>query len=58
MATYFDDACEEIDAALYSGDLMLDANERAKFKEFLESWARKLAEDEKFYTEEEHAEQH
>jgi len=39
---YFDDACNEIDATLFSGDLMFDEYCRKKFNELLARWGRQM----------------
>ena len=36
--------CDEIDACLFSGDLMEDLRERAEFQKMLDRWQKKLTE--------------
>lgn len=40
MRDYLEKACEEIDAAIFSGDSLYDAKALAEFKEYLERWIR------------------
>jgi hypothetical protein len=37
---YFEDACETIDAALFTGDTLYDEKKRAMLKEYLGRWNR------------------
>ena len=37
-------ACEEIDAEVFSGDMLLDDEDRNEFKEYLERWKRAIFE--------------
>lgn len=38
------DACEEIDAAMFSGDSFDDPDTIREFQEYLDRWNRKIAE--------------
>ena len=42
MRDYIKDACEEIDAAMFSGDAFADAEERKALRDYLERWGREL----------------
>ena len=44
---YFKDSVDEIDAALFSGDLMVNEAARKEFTELLARWGRKMVEWEK-----------
>lgn len=37
---WFENACETIDAALFTGDTLYDDEKRAKLKEYLGRWNR------------------
>jgi hypothetical protein len=40
----FLDLCDNIDASLFSGDILMDDDVRADFKGLLERWAKKTVE--------------
>lgn len=42
MPKYLEDACEEIDAAVFSGDAMFDPLTLIEFEIYLGRWTRKL----------------
>ena len=42
MRDYIKDACEEIDAAMFSGDAFVDAEERKALRDYIERWTREL----------------
>lgn len=42
MSEFFERACEEVDAEVFSGDALLDAHTREEFKEYLGRWDREL----------------
>lgn len=42
MRQYIEDACEEIDAAMFSGDAFLDEEHRKGLIEYMERWQREL----------------
>jgi len=42
MRAYLRRSCEEIDAAVFTGDFMLNDGERAEFRVYLERWQREL----------------
>jgi ADP-dependent phosphofructokinase/glucokinase len=39
---YIEDACEEIDAAFFTGDAFLDEQHRKDITEYIERWQREL----------------
>ena len=41
------DACECVDAAVFSGDVIWDDNSRTQLKEYMGRWQRAIAEHEK-----------
>ena len=42
MNAHLIDACEEIDAAMFSGDSFLEENNRKELKEYIERWQRAM----------------
>lgn len=42
MRDYIDEACETIDAALFSGDAFENTKERIELREYIERWNRQL----------------
>ena len=42
MRKYIEDACEEIDAAMFTGDAFLDEDHRKELTEYIERWQRGL----------------
>ena len=42
MRDYIKDACEEIDAAVFSGGAFADAEERKTLRDYMERWGREL----------------
>lgn len=42
MRDYIKSACEEIDAAMFSGDDFTDAEERKALRDYMERWGRGL----------------
>lgn len=44
MPGYLHNACEEIDAALFSGDAAADSETRKELSDYLERWSRSLKE--------------
>lgn len=46
LRSYLDNACEEIDASIFSGDVLYVKSERAELKRYVERWARAIAESE------------
>lgn len=46
MRPYLHKACEEIDAAIFSGDVLYSETERAELKEYVERWQRAIAKHE------------
>jgi hypothetical protein len=44
MPEYLKEACEQIDAAMFSGDALENPETLKEFKEYLERWARNLPE--------------
>jgi ADP-dependent phosphofructokinase/glucokinase len=46
MRHYLEAACEQIDAAIFSGDDMLDADARRQFNYYLQRWTRQMAVEE------------
>lgn len=42
MGDYIKNACEEIDAAMFSGDAFEDAEERAALIQYMGRWQRQL----------------
>lgn len=42
MRKYVEDACEEIDAAIFSGDEFHNAESREKLREYMARWERGL----------------
>ena len=38
MRAYLENACEEIDAAIYTGDVLEHEDERAELKRYVERW--------------------
>lgn len=43
MRTYLTDACEEIDAAIFSGDVLYSAEEREELKVYFTRWNTAIA---------------
>jgi len=41
---YIEKACEEIDAAMFSGDFFMDSKECDKLKEYMKKWERQMGE--------------
>jgi hypothetical protein len=39
---YLEDACEQIDAAVFSGDTLYDDDDRAALKEYVQRWVRAI----------------
>jgi hypothetical protein len=44
MRDYIEQACEEIDAAMFSGDAFIEEEERNKLREYIGRWERKMKE--------------
>ena len=44
MRDYTVNACEEIDASIFSGDEFIDAKARAELREYMARWERGLKE--------------
>lgn len=44
MNRFVKNACEEIDAAMFSGDEFLDENSRKELREYMGRWTRELKE--------------
>lgn len=42
MRKYLEDACEQIDAAMFSGDAFLDEDHRKELTLYIERWQREL----------------
>ena len=42
MRPYLEDACDQIDAAMSSGDAFMDAGHRERLRYFMDRWAREL----------------
>lgn len=42
MPEYLENACEEIDAAMFSGDDFLNEDNRKALKEYIGRWSREL----------------
>lgn len=42
LRSYLDEACDQIDAAIFSGDVLHVPAERAELKEYLQRWVREL----------------
>ena len=40
---FFNEACDSVDCAVFSGDHLADDKDRAEFKEYCESWLRQIA---------------
>jgi hypothetical protein len=51
MRTYLRSFCEGIDAAVFNGDFMLNDDERAEFRVYLERWQRELVVNDKLAAE-------
>ena len=49
MKKYMEDACEEIDAALFSGDFLHTDADREELKQYLGRWQRAVEEHERLY---------
>ena len=47
MRAYLRQLCEKVDAAVFSGDFMLNDDERAEFRVYLERWQRELVVNDK-----------
>jgi aminoglycoside phosphotransferase (APT) family kinase protein len=46
MRQYLKDACELIDACVFSGDVLESKEERAELKEYVERWLRAISQQE------------
>lgn len=46
MREYLHQACESVDAAIFSGDVLWNDTERAELKKYIERWTRAIAEHE------------
>lgn len=46
MNKFLEDACEEVDACVFSGDSLFDPDNRAEFRKYLERWLRAINERE------------
>lgn len=44
---YLEQACEEVDASVFSSDMMFDPERYAMFKEYLVRWTRAVEEHDK-----------
>lgn len=53
MYDYLIDACNNIDAAVFSSDVLYNEATRSELKEYAERWLRAIAEHEKLETENE-----
>jgi hypothetical protein len=51
MRDYIYDACEEIDAAMFSGEGFYSLDERTKLNDYIGRWQRKMKEFEEIATE-------
>lgn len=40
--SYFEDACESIDASVFSGDMLFDDERRKMLKDYIGRWARAI----------------
>lgn len=47
MRTYLIENCEGVDAAIFSGDVLWNDDERAELKAYVERWARAISEHER-----------
>ena len=52
MRNYNEASCEQLDAALFSGDDFLEAEERNELKEYIERWTRRIKEIEEMENQE------
>ena len=48
---YLNRACEEIDASVFSGDILLSESNRHELREYAERWIRAIEEQERIVTE-------
>lgn len=46
MRSYIEDAADSLDAAIFSGDVLYNKEERAELKEYVERWKRAIDEHE------------
>ena len=46
MRIYLINACDEIDASVFSGDVLWNEEERAELKQYIERWDRAIKEHE------------
>ena len=46
----FQEACEEIDAHVFSGDILYNGSDRATLREYAERWLRAIDEHERMLT--------
>lgn len=46
MLKYLEDACEGIDASIFSGDLLYDDERREMLKEYIGRWTRAITKHE------------
>jgi ADP-dependent phosphofructokinase/glucokinase len=44
MRDYIEDACDNIDAAMFSGDAFLDPEHRKELRDYMARWERKMKE--------------
>lgn len=42
MRSYIDEPCDQIDAAMFSGDAFLDGEHRKELRDYMASWEREL----------------
>lgn len=52
MHQRYDEACDALDASVFSGELVCVPGNRKGFKEYLERWSRAVAEHERLEAEE------
>ena len=49
MRKYIEQACEEIDAAMFSGDAFLEKEERESLTRYINRWQRQMKEFEELW---------
>ena len=42
MRSYIEEACEEIDSSVFSGDAFIDKEHRKKLRDFMARWEKEL----------------
>lgn len=48
---YLEKACEEIDASIFSGDVLFDDKDRKQLKEYMKRWIKEIDSHEKYMDE-------